>query len=566
MSSSLTDLRRVLRVLRAAEPEPGRFSVGLAFGVLSGISTVALLAASAYLIAASALRPPILTLSLVIVSVRAFALGKAFFRYLERLASHDAAFRMLGRLRAVIYARLRPGAPVNLQRIGRGDLLTRLVEDVDQLQDMPLRILQPLAISLVVTGLSVVTIGLISPTAALVLVACLALAAVLGAWIPARFSLSAAERMSPTRGELGEGVLEFATNLSTLQAFEASGEARSRIDEVDRRLRGIRSRLSVVAGLGAGVLSLASGSAVLWTAAVTVNELTWSAFSGPFLALLVLTPIAVFEVYGAAHQTAMAWQKLRPASRRLGEVLDGSPEVALRAAPHEATPEPAPPFTGLSVRELAVTWPGAMWPAVSDVTFDLAPGSTLLITGASGSGKSTVAYALVGFLAPSSGSYLVDGQDATAMPAERLRSIVGLCEQSPHVFDTDVRQNLKLARPDADDAELWQALEAVGLAAEVRARDGLDTAVGVGGARLSGGQVQRLALARAILARFPVIVFDEPTANVPPESGQALMRGLLDAAKTAAHRPAVVLISHDRVPAELVDHHLSLASPDRVGR
>ncbi|WP_291040224.1 ATP-binding cassette domain-containing protein, partial [Herbiconiux sp.] len=213
----------------------------------------------------------------------------------------------------------------------------------------------------------------------------------------------------------------------------------------------------------------------------------------------------------------------------------------------------------VSLRGVTARWPGEGAPtALGPVSLELAAGDRMLVRGPSGAGKTTLAHVLVRFL-DHEGEFLVDGVDVRALPQAEVRRVIGLCEQRPHLFDDDIRQNLLFARDTATDDELLAVLERVGLADWVRERGGLSARVGERGALVSGGQAQRIAVARALLADFPVLVLDEPTANVDPDRADLLLEELLAAA--AADSRAVLLISHTPVPAALVTSTLELRAP-----
>ena len=578
------------QVLRLAQPRARWFLPGLAAGVGSALCAVALLATSAWLITRAAEQPPILYLSVAVVGVRAFALGRSALRYLERLASHDAAFRQLAELRLGVFARIVPIAPAGLATTGRGDLLTRLVHDVDDLQDLPLRVVQPLATAGIVSILSVVGVWLVLPVAGLTLAICLLLAGVLGTLAAGSLAARSERALAPLRGALADEVLEVAENLDVLTAFGALERRLAALGQADDRLRRASLRSSLGAGLQAAVASLLAGAATVAALIGGIPALHGpSGLNGPALAVIVLVPMAVFEVFGAIPSALGAWRRVRSSAERVAHAVpteippeiptevpteistqiqsgtvgsEAEAEAAPNANAAAATSEgrgprsvdpTAPPV--LELTGVGATWPGATVAGVSGVTLRLAPGDRVHLAGPSGAGKTTLAQALVRFL-DYQGSYRINGVEARELPLAEVRRTVGLCEQRPWLFDDSIRQNLLFARDAASDAELRAVLDRVGLAEWAERRGGLDARVGERGALVSGGQAQRIALARALLAGFPVLVVDEPTANVDAAQGDRLVRDILGAAR--AEGRAVLLISHTPVPDELVTARVTL--------
>ncbi|QHC55748.1 ATP-binding cassette subfamily C protein CydC [Rathayibacter tanaceti] len=536
-------------VLRAAMPGPRRFLPGLSFGLLSAASVVALLACSAWLIVRAAEQPPILFLSMAVVGVRGFALARAFFRYVERLTGHDAAFRALGELRAGVYERLVPVAPDGLGRVRRGDLVSRVVADVDAQQDVPLRIVQPLLVSAVVAALSVTGVWLLLPAMGAVLLVLVVLAFVGGAVGSGLLSARADRELAPLRGELAERLNLLVTRLDVLIAFDAAGEAMADVARVEEALARAARRRAASAGAAAAALALCSGLAV--GAGLALGVPAVGDLGGPGLGVIALVPLAVFEVLAAAP---LAVQSARTALSSAQRLADLDSEAASPALATDADVDPLaalPTARDIVLRDVAVRWPGAATPALSGVSLQLPAGARVLVTGGSGSGKTTLAHALVRFL-DHSGSYLLGGVEARTLPQAAVRRVVGLAEQQPYLFDDTIRQNLLFARPEADAAVLEDVLERVGLASWVAARGGLDARVGERGSLVSGGQAQRIALARALLADFDVLVLDEPTASVDAPVADALLADLL----RAAEGRTVVLIAHRVDPRLAFDRRL----------
>ena len=538
-------------ILRLAQPPAKRFAFGLLLGILASGSAVALLATSAWLITRAAEQPPILFLSFAVVGVRAFALGRAFFRYVERLVTHDAAFRSLAVLRTGIFHRLIPIAPDGLGGTRRGDLLTRLVSDVDQLQDLPLRVVQPLATSLVVSVLSVVAVSIFLPGAALTLLVALVIAAVLGTIVHSSITATADRSVAPLRAELAQLILDFVSRLDVLTAFGVTAQREAAIAEADSRLRSAHLRQALGAGVVTAAVALLSGAAMMGALFMAAPAHSAGDITGPALALVVLVPIAVFEAFGMVPLAVGAWRQVRVSARRIAEVVPATIPAEIPVAHDNPTVIPAGPVT-LTLDRVSARWPASPTRALRNVSVTVAPGDCLLVTGESGAGKTTLAHVLVRFL-DHEGGYTLGGVDVHDRDPDAVRTIVGLCEQSPHLFDDTIRQNLLFARESATDDDLHAVLASVGLDEWVRERGGLDSPVGERGSLVSGGQSQRIALARALLAEFPILVLDEPTANVDVDRADALMADLLRAAASANR--AVIVISHTAI-----DHHLVTAT------
>ncbi|MCR2812641.1 MULTISPECIES: thiol reductant ABC exporter subunit CydC [Microbacterium] len=533
-------------------PPARRFWRAAATGFAHEASAVALLAVSAWLIVRASEQPAVMYLTAAVVGVRAFALSRATFRYLERLTSHDAALRQLASTRTALVRRLIPLAPDGLTRTRRGSVLGALVDDVDELQNLPLRVVEPLVASVTVALSAVVFVAFVSGPAALTLLGCLAVAAVVATawgWVAG----GRAERaIAPLRARLADAVTDHLGSLDVLLAYGAEAASRSRIADADSAVRRAVVRRAGAQAATTAIVSLLAGAASILAVVVTAPDA--ATLGGPALAVAVLVPMAVFEVFGAVPLAAASWRQVRASAERIAESVPDTIPAGLVQHPAPATGEAPALGEGLRLRGVWATWPGADTASLAGVDLDVHAGERLLVIGSSGAGKTTLAHVLVRFL-ECTGTYEIGGRSVRESSPDDVRLTVGLCEQQPMLFDEDIRQNLLFARDTATDEELVAVLDRVGLGPWLAERGGLDARVGERGALVSGGQAQRIALARALLRGFPVLVLDEPTAGVDPAASDALLTDLLQA---VGPDQAVVLISHVAVPAGLVDRVVRL--------
>ncbi|MFE2107799.1 thiol reductant ABC exporter subunit CydD [Kitasatospora sp. NPDC059463] len=529
-------------------PAPARDTAGprLALSVLLGSlalgCAVALMATSGYLISRASEMPPVLHLMMAVTAVRAFGIGRSVFRYAERLVSHDAVLRTLGTLRAAVYRRLTALAPAALPAFRRGDLLSRLVADVDAVQDHHLRWRLPAAVAAVVSLAAAVATGAFLPAAGVVLGLGLLLAGLVVPALTACWSAAAERRQAPARGRLATTVLDAFSGTAELTVAGALPGRLAAVRAADDALTGLAARSATTAALGTGLITLLTGLTVAAAAAVGLRGVESGALAPVCLAVVVLTPLAAFEAVTGMPLAVQARRRSLAASARLDEVLDAPAAVAEPAAPKALPERPLP----IAVRGLTARHPGRTGDALSGIDLDLAAGRRIAVVGPSGSGKTTLARTLLRFLDQDAGSVVFaagrpQAVDSRELAGEDVRRVIGLCAQDAHVFDSSLRENLRLARPDADEDELRAALAAARLLDFTETLpDGLDTMVGEHGARLSGGQRQRLALARALLADFPVLVLDEPAEHLDLPTADALTADLL----TATAGRTTVLITH----------------------
>jgi thiol reductant ABC exporter CydC subunit len=506
----------LLAVLRFGRPAAPRLLLAILAGAGAAACSIGLAATSAWLIARAAEQPPMVALLLAITGVRAFGIGRGVLRYGERLAAHDAAFRVLGELRAVAYARLARLAPAGLAELRSGDLLARLVGDVDGLADLWLRVLLPGASAGIAAVGAALLVGGLLPVAGLALALSVVVTMVGGPLAAGTAARRAEQTLAPARGTLAALSLEVLRGAPELIALGAVPRALAAVEVADGRLSAAERRSAAGSGAGTLVAALASGAAVWISLLAGIAAVRAGSLSGVALAVVVLTPLAVHEIVAPLAPSVRLLPGLASSADRVMSLLGRPDPVAEPAVPEAMPPGPL----GLIASGLRVRYPGADRDALGPVDLHVAPGARLIVTGPSGSGKSTFAAACLRFLAPAGGSLaLVDAAGRTfeldRLDGDDVRSAIGLCEQDPHVFDGTLGENVRLARPTATTGELHAALAAAGLDGFVRRLPaGLDTLVGERAARLSGGQRQRLALARALLADVRILILDEPTEHL----------------------------------------------------
>ena len=521
--------------------------------ILSSASAVGLLATSAWLIVRAAEHPPVLNLMVAIVAVRALALTRAVLRYAERLISHDAAFRALGTVRERSYQQLERLAPSGLDAFRSGDLLSRLVGDVDAEVDRVVRVLLPLSTAVCVAGAAALGAWILLPSVGLIL---LGAGAVLLGGVPLLVRTAgrrAARLRAPMRGLLLAGIHDLLLAAPDLIAFGAADRALAELAVRDADLQRVERRSAWSNGIGHAVLLVVIGGAVAATLAVAVPAARLGVISPVVLAVLVLLPLGLADVLAPVSVAADELDRTQGALRRVRAIFDAPAPVAEPLHPEDL---PFGPY-GLDVDGLVVHRAGGARAVLDGLHISLRPGERTAIVGASGSGKSTMAMTLLRELEPTAGTLQLSGVDMRQLSGDAVRRVIGLCAQDAYIFDSDIRENVRLAAPEATESQIQDALTRAGLEAWVQSlRRGLDTRVGQNGLRISGGERQRIALARILLADFPIVLLDEPTEHLDDATAARVMRDLLDVTTGRT----LLILTHDRRILSEVDQSFELAN------
>jgi ATP-binding cassette, subfamily C, bacterial CydC len=544
-----------MRALLAVGALPGSerrrlvLSVALAAGATG--AAIALLATSGYLISRAAQRPQVIALMVTIVAVRSFGIARAGLRYAERLTSHELALRQLARLRSTFFSRLAPLVPGQLQRHGRGELLARFVGDVDTISDLYLRVLIPALVSAGVIVGSAIAGWLMLSTLGIVLAVALVLDAVASAWLADRVGGAATRRQAATRAELTGRLIEAIDGSAELALAGQSRAANQSLGSLDRRLArlaGLDARASALSSAAHGLLS---GAGLLAVLVVGVAGVRHGGLSGLLLAAAVFLCLGARETIAPLPRAAQRARACAQAARRLLDITARAPEIA--------DPDRPALLSGhgrLAAEAMTLAYGPRETPVLRDLEFHLDAGERVALTGASGSGKTTLAELLVRFRDPQRGRVTLEGVDARDITQDQLRSAVLLCGQDAHLFNTSVLANLLIGNPQADHEQVWGALRTVELETWAACLPhGLDTLVGQHGEMVSGGQRQRLALARALLSPARFLILDEPLAHLDAPLAARLLPRMLEHCGDRG----VLVITHDTEALPSFDRILDLA-------
>jgi ATP-binding cassette subfamily C protein CydC len=548
-------VRTIFRLLGMLGPYRFRVALAVLLGVATVAGNVGLLSTAAYVISAAAVVSYISLLTIPIYLVRFFSVSRSFSRYFERLVSHDLTFRLLGNLRSWFYVRLTPLAPALLEGYRSGDLLSRLVEDVEELENLYLRAVSPVLVAAVVWGLAFAVLYPFDPALAITVLVFLAAAGVGAPLLVWALSRGLGRRQLELRSELYSRIVEGTQGVQDLLAFGREEERGRQIEVLNRKLARIERRQALISGLHESSGDLLTNLAMLVALVLAIPLVAGGEVRGIYLAFLALVALGVFEAatpLGAAFQTI---GRTTAAGERLFEVSDSEPTIR-----NPKSPLPVPEDFTLRFDNVSFRYGEGDPFSLEDVSFALEPGRKVAVVGPSGSGKSTLANLILRFRDPQGGEIRLGGRSLSEYAQEDVRRLVSVVPQSTHVFNDTLRNNLLLADPEANDEALGLALERARICSFIeRLPDGLDTHVGEHGSRLSGGERRRLAVARALLKDAPLLLLDEPTANLDTVTELEVLASVWEAARDRA----ALLVTHRLVGMEEM-HEILVMDAGRI--
>ncbi len=528
------------RVLRLALPFWRGMVLAILLGVLTIASSVSLMATSAWLISKAALQPSIADLAVAVVSVRFFGIARGVFRYLERLVSHETTFRLLAHLRVEFYKAIEPLAPARLMSLRSGDLLSRVINDIESLQDLYLRAIAPPITALLVAVLLTLFLNLFDPLIALIALIFMLTAGILVPLLAWWSSRDSGQSRIALRAELNATLVDSIQGMAETLVYGQTQAQLTKIQSLNQQLMHQEQRTAHSDALQVALSVFLTSSAALAVLAMAIPRI-----DGLYLATVTLATIAVFEAFTPLAQAAVYLGANAQAARRLFEIADTPPAIT---DPESPAAIPSKPF--LEIRDVSFRYTPDAPRILESLSLDLRPGQRMAILGESGAGKSTLVNILLRFWDYEGGDIRLGGHDLRDYSQTDIRATFGVMTQRTYLFNTTIRDNIRIARSDASA----EAVEAAARQAEIHdfilsLPDGYDTLVGENGAQLSGGERQRIALARVLLKDAPIVILDEATANLDALTERAVMETIL---RVTTGR-SLLIFTHRRIFLDQMD-------------
>ncbi len=527
-------------------------------GTATVLSGIGLAATAAYLISQAALRPSESALAIAIVGVRFFGIARGAFRYLERLVSHNAAFRLLADMRVWFYKALVPLAPARLlmlkngsqQELRSGDVLRRAVADVDTLQNFYIRVLAPPIIAALIALIMWLFLGAFGSIFGLVYLGLFLLSSTVIPLLAHLASRRLGQQIVVTRSDLQAQLVDSVQGIADLIAFGQEQQQTAHIQALTKKLNRMQMAMAYIGGTQNALTNFFMNMTAWVMLFIAIPLVHNGQLSGVFLSLLVLSAIASFEIVlplPAAFQQLGANLK---AASRLFEIVDALPTVE-----NPQQPAHLPQDTTIVVEHLNFRYETNEPYVLQDINMTLKPDECIMLVGPSGSGKSTLTRLLLRFFEYHEGRITLGGRDLREYRQDDLYTLMSVVEQDTHLFNTSIRANLMLARPEASEEEMIEAAQKAQLHEFVQTLSaGYNTQVGEQGLRLSGGERQRLSIARAFLKDTPIVILDEPTVNLDAIAEQSVLQAIQSLRKGRA----TLMVTHRLTAMDMADEILVL--------
>ena len=533
-----------IRLVGSLRAYPGRLAASIGAGAASVASSIGLLTVSAYLISSAALHPPLLDLTVAIVGVRFFGIARAVFRYLERLVSHDLSLHLLADLRSRVAQAIHRLGPAGVASFRAGDLVGRVLDDVDEIQHVFVRVIAPPLIAIAVAFLTLLLAVLWLPASVPTILIPLTVAGVLVPWATQRAGNASGRAVAAGRGQLIGRTVETIEGAQAIVALGEEDRMLAAADEAADRVADAERTTAWLHGFGDAMILALIGVALVGTLWVSAAAVKRGSLDGVMVAVLAMLAITPFEAVAPLPSAFERLGRSLGAADRLFEVIDAESLTA----PAER-PVPIPPNATLSVQGVVVAAPSGER-ILGPIDVSVRPGARIGIVGETGAGKTTLAHVMCRFRDPDEGVVALGGVDVRDVDPDALRALVGYEDDRAFLFRGSIAGNVRIGDCDATNDDVRATLDRVGFGEWIdELPEGLDYDVGESGEAVSGGQRRRLALARALLADFPILVLDEPISGLDPVTAEAVMDDLLDAARERS----LVLITHRPVGLDRMD-------------
>lgn len=527
-------------------------------GFLTIGSSIGLLMTSAYIITKAALHPSVGELQVAIVGVRFFGIARGIFRYAERLISHNITFKLLAKFRVWFYKSIEPLAPAGLSNFRSGDLLARMVSDVESLEHVYIRVIFPPFVAILITALMWTLFGIFNVMFSVIITLALAVAGVAVPVFTAKINKVIGERFIEVRSKLKTLSVDLAHGLTELIVYGKEKEFSNEINSLNKEYNKLQFRMSFIDGLNEGLILFVLNLTIIGIMLVGIPQINIGALSGIDLAVMIVGAMASFEAVLPIPTMAQHFESSMRAANRIFEITDKTPSVL-----NSENPVVNVKSYDLEFKNVSFSYSEGNDSALRNVSFSLPEKKKIAIVGASGSGKSTLLNLTARFYDVTKGAILLGETDIKRIDIEVLRRQFSHVSQSTHIFAGTVEDNLRVGNPEATTEEMTTAL----IKANVydtffEKHNGLKTWLGEGGSKISGGERQRLAIARAILKDAPILVFDEPTANLDSENEQKIIKTILN----ISEEKSLLFITHRLVSLSEFDEILVMKKGEIVER
>nr|WP_319483265.1 thiol reductant ABC exporter subunit CydC [uncultured Cohaesibacter sp.] len=551
----MAEIRKLLGLMR---PWTGWIILGVFLSLITALANVTLMAISGWFIAAMALAGLAgVTMNYFTPAaiIRAMAITRTVGRYAERLVTHEATLRLVAELRRWFYDRMEPLAPSGLQDLKSGDIFSRIGADITTLENFYLRVLVPSLVAVIAVPIFCVFAGYFSVALAVALIVLYVFGGILTPWLILHFGRQAAAAQVLQAAQMRSTLVEGQQALREMLVYGRDGDYRQMVEAQSESLCSSQVRLAKLQAASQSALTLAASLAMFAALWLIIPKVDDGTFNGPILPMLMLFAMASFEVIVPLPVAIRAFVETQVAAKRLFGLTDQTPRGASFWSENAISSKPATTPT-LVLDKASLVYEEGRKSAFDGLSLTVEPGERVAIVGPSGIGKSSIINALVGFWPLSGGQILIDGQPHSRYSAESLRAHFAVAPQKPHLFNSTLKGNLLVANPEASDAMLHKVLDQVQLSDFVASEpDGLETFVGEAGGTLSGGQIRRLSIARALLSPAPILVLDEPGEGLDPQMEREILNRILDDETGRS----ILLITHNDAALERMDKQLVLS-------